>query len=457
MKTTLRDRLHGRLLMPLAYRMLGDRRFDYLHGLLERDTWSPQRVQEHQAQRLTELYRVCMAHNEYWREKFQEYGLNPGGADPLSELNKLPVLTKDELRANWRRMRSTHLADREVVHETSSGSTGMQVNVYQSRHYRQFHAAMEYRSRLWMGIAPGEPFLQIGAHGAQAHMKRKARVLRWFRMAAEQGTVIDAFHIDPQRTGALLRRVADHGRIVHVHGYTTSLVTVARLAQQMGLKWPSMKAVSSTAEQLFEQDRQLLQEAFGAPVYDRYGSREVQSISMQCPEGRHHIYTDCNVVEFLDLEGADDGSKAIVVTPLDNEAMPLFRYRNGDSASAVEGRCPCGRSLPLMTACLGRICNNFITPDGRIINGTYFLYYFYYQEGFKSYQFHQTTPQHIDLYVVPDGQLSGERRAYLERSCQKIRNDYDSQFEVDLHIVDQIPRTPGGKHLYTVSDVLKNV
>lgn len=449
-------RLRRSLLMPAAYRFLGDHRFRLLEQVLERDTWAPARIREHQAERLTSLYRLCREHNPYWRAKFEQHGLNPNGSDPFAELLKLPVLTKDELRANWRQMRSSHLPDREVIHETSSGSTGVPVNVYQSKRYRQLHAAMEYRSRLWMGVAPGEPFLQIGAHGAQAHMKFKTRILRRFRLLAEGGSVIDAFHIDPKHSGGLLRRAATRGKIVHVHGYTTSLVTIAKLSKCLDLTWPEMKAVSSTAEQLREKDRQMLGEAFGAPVYDRYGSREVQSISMQCSQGSYHIYADCNVVEFQQLEGADAGCHAIILTPLDNEAMPMFRYRNGDSASPVEGGCTCGRSLPRMTACKGRICNNFVTPDGRIINGTYFLYYFYYQEGFKSYQFHQTTPTHIDLYVVPEGQLSEERRAYLQRSCQKIREDYNSQFDVSLHVVASIPLTPGGKHLYTISDVLKS-
>ena len=110
-----------------------------------------------------------------------------------------------------------------------------------------------------------------------------------------------------------------------------------------------------------------------------------------------------------------------------------------------------------MTGCRGRVCNNFITPDGRIVNGTYFLYYFYYQEGFKSYQFHQTTADHIDLYVVPDGTLTQERRDYLAASCRKISEDYQSQFNVALHIVDSIPKRPGGKHLYTISDVLRHI
>ena len=196
---------------------------------------------------------------------------------------------------------------------------------------------------------------------------------------------------------------------------------------------------------------------FGAPVYDRYGSREVLSISMQCPQGGHHLYADVNIVEFAPVDEIGGSLSAIVVTPLDNEAMPLFRYRGGDEANPIDGACPCGRALPLMSGCRGRVCNNFITPDGRIVNGTYFLYYFYYQEGFQAYQFHQTTPSHIDLYVVPDGRLSKERRDYLERSCRKIREDFDSQFDVTLHIVDEIPRRPGGKQLYILSDVLKNI
>jgi phenylacetate-CoA ligase len=178
---------------------------------------------------------------------------------------------------------------------------------------------------------------------------------------------------------------------------------------------------------------------------------------MQCHKGNHHIFADANIVEFLPLTEADAGCDAIVVTPLENEAMPLFRYRNGDFASGVAGGCDCGRELPLMTACKGRICGNFLLRDGRLINSAYFMPYFFYQEGFVSYQCHQTAVDHIDLYVVPDVTFTQERHEYLTRCCRKMAQDFDNQFQVALHLVDEIPKTPGGKHLYTISDVLKNV
>lgn len=455
MSASAASRVRGGVVLPAAYALVRDARFAMLDAMLERDTWTAAQIREHQAERLTSLFRISREHNPYWAEKFSTFGVNPNSDDPFVELAKLPILTKDEIRANWKRMRSTHLPDSQVVRETSSGSTGMQINFYQSRHYRHMHAAMEYRSRVWMGVQPGEPYLSIQAHGA--HMTRKTRLFRGARAWLENGFILDAFHLDPAKMREQLIQ-ARKLKPVHVHGYATSCVTVAEFARDAGLTdWPSVRAVSTTSEQQTPEHRQKLGEIFDAQVYDRYGSREVLSISMQCPEGGHHIYEDANFVEFAPVSEVGGDLNAIVVTPLDNEAMPLFRYRGGDEAAPIDGACACGRVLPLMTGCRGRVCNNFITPDGRIVNGTYFLYYFYYQEGFKSYQFHQTTPENIDLYVVPDGTLSDERHEYLKQSCRKISEDYNSQFHVALHIVDSIPKRPGGKHLYIFSDVLRHI
>jgi phenylacetate-CoA ligase len=178
---------------------------------------------------------------------------------------------------------------------------------------------------------------------------------------------------------------------------------------------------------------------------------------MECQHGSHHQFADLNVLEFLPLDDADKNLQAVVVTPLENEAMPMFRYRNGDSARAVPGDCPCGRQLPLMSSCYGRICNNMLAPDGRLVNGTYFTDFLLYQEGFKAWQFHQTSITDIDLYVVPDGQVTDDGREHLKKCVDKIGHDFGGQFKVNVHIVTSIPRTSSGKHLYIFSDVLKNM
>ena len=446
----------GRVILPFVYKCLRDPRFKMVDELLERDTWSVEQIKEHQVKRLERLFRVGWEHNQYWRKKFEQYGVNHSSTDPFAELTKLPILTKDEIRNNFKQMHSTHLPMHKSSKVTSSGSTGRQVTVWHSQYYKQLHIAMDYRSLAWMGIQPGDPYLSISGHGA--HFSPKKRLLRFIRISIDSGFIIGAFNFDPKKTTRLLSLAHRHGPI-HVRGYPTIMATVARLSRDMGLDWPTVRAVSTTAEPLLEKDRRLLENVYGSKVYDKYGSSEVLSIAMQCREGSHHIYADLNYVEFVQVEDADEGYEAIIVTPLDNEAMPLFRYRNGDSASAVEGTCSCGNLYPLMTACNGRICNNFVTTDGRIINGTYFAWFFLNKngEGYKSFQFHQTSPEHIDLYVVPDGELLTERRRYLNLVCSRVESDFNTRFEVDLHIVDEIPHTPTGKHQYIFSDCLRNL
>jgi phenylacetate-CoA ligase len=444
----------GRVMLPLVYACIRDPRFKMMDELLARDEWSHDQIKAHQVRRLERLLQVGWEHNPYWRGKFERYGVNYRGADPYAELAKLPILTKDEVRANYEQMHSTHLPRQQSTKVTSSGSTSKQVTVWHSQYYKYLHIATDYRSLARMGVRPGDPSLSVVGH--TAHFPWQKLLLRRFRTLLDGAVVMDAFRVDTERARRSLCRAHRHG-CMHIRGYPTAMVGVAHLSQEMGLKWTTVKAVSTTAEPLLDKDRKLLESVYGAKVYDKYGSSEVLSIAMECNEGNHHIYADLNYVEFVQVEDADEGYEAIVVTPLDNEAMPLFRYRNGDSASAVKGTCSCGLASPLMTACTGRICNNFVTPDGRIVHGFYLLWFFVNHEGYRAYQFHQTTPEHIDLYVAPEGQLTAERRQYLYSICERVPRDIHSGLRVDLHIVNEIPRTPTGKHMYILSDCLSNL
>ena len=56
----------------------------------------------------------------------------------------------------------------------------------------------------------------------------------------------------------------------------------------------------------------------------------------------------------------------IVATGLLNDAMPLIRYRVGDYAAwAVNEKCPCGNSNPVIKNLEGRLDDYLLTSDGR--------------------------------------------------------------------------------------------
>lgn len=106
---------------------------------------------------------------------------------------------------------------------------------------------------------------------------------------------------------------------------------------------------------------------FGANVYNNYGPHEMEAIACECSEHKGlHQSIDSYVIEFVwDDRPASQGTLAeLVITDLDNYAMPLIRYKTGDLAEAGIFKCSCRRTLPLMKDIQGRKADLLKTDKG---------------------------------------------------------------------------------------------
>lgn len=115
--------------------------------------------------------------------------------------------------------------------------------------------------------------------------------------------------------------------------------------------------------------RQRIAEAFGCPVFDLYGCAEVPCIAMQCGAGNLHLLTHSAHVAFE--PDAACGPPRLIVTDLNNRAMPVLRFDTGDHGVPVDGPCPCGRGFPLMRR-VPATGTWFQTVEGRFIPGDAF-------------------------------------------------------------------------------------
>src|SRR5690606_33754784 len=140
-------------------------------------------------------------------------------------------------------------------------------------------------------------------------------------------------------------------------GYVSMLREVAR---ELDRPLTSLRAVQSSAETLTDEDRAIIEEGVGAPLYNRYGAREVGNIAHECDHHNGlHLEMEHSIVEIVDDAGrplTEPGAEGdVVVTSLTNGATPLIRYRLGDIARVGQRSCPCGRGSALLDAVLGRI------------------------------------------------------------------------------------------------------
>ena len=113
--------------------------------------------------------------------------------------------------------------------------------------------------------------------------------------------------------------------------------------------------------------RDRVEGAFGVPVDQSYGLREAGFVAFRCRAGRYHVQEEHVVVEIVDEKGklvAPGETGRLVVTPLNNRAMPLLRYDTGDLAIPADGPCPCGRTLQSFSGLVGRYRRFAQTPPG---------------------------------------------------------------------------------------------
>jgi phenylacetate-CoA ligase len=149
---------------------------------------------------------------------------------------------------------------------------------------------------------------------------------------------------------------------------------LAETARKMGVnpKEMGIKRMQCAGEPLPHATRKLLEETWGAEVYDHIGGTEPCAWAAMCRERNGlHIMEPFFLVEILDLGnskrevGRGELGRA-VVTPLGRHSFPLIRFNTNDVVRKGSGMCPCGRTSSIISEVVGR------ADDLRKIRGVLF-------------------------------------------------------------------------------------
>jgi phenylacetate-CoA ligase len=231
-------------------------------------------------------------------------------------------------------------------------------------------------------------------------------------------------------------------------GYASALVELAQYLRRCGLKsaYPT-NAVISAAETLDPTARVLIQDAFGVPVFNRYGSREMGLIAMEC--SRHGgLHIDCeNVhVELID-DPEGSGLQRIIVTRLNQFSMPFIRYDIGDLADGPVSMCECGRGYPVLRKVVGRVTEMIRFPTGGTVPGEIFPHLFK-GCGIASFRVVQSEDYSINIALV---RLSSQTPEQDRMIRQIITQHVPSSVPVAIRYVDSLDRSRAGKLLPVIS------
>ena len=388
----------------------------------------------------------------FYTNRFNQAGFSPTKMQSTDDLKALPLLSKSEIKQHLNEMTWSECPGGLQRYNTG-GSSGEPLIFYFDKRRQSWDKAARMMTHRWWGINIGEKELYLWGSPVEATRQDK---MKDFRDKLTNELLISAFDLSEASVGQIYTDIKRF-RPKCLFGYPSTIELFTQMAKKQDLDLHSLgvSMFFSTAELLYDHQRESISEAFGGiPVADCYGSREGGFVSHQCKEGRYHIIDPNYVVEFIQngspVSVGEDGE--IVLTHLDAWGMPLIRYQTGDVAQPGHGDCACGCGFATMDKIRGRTTDFVVTPDGRwqhALSVIYIVRDIVGVDEFKIIQ-HKLDDVEVMVKILPElFPMNGD--SMIIEGIQKRMGD---TVNVKVNHVEFIARDASGKHRYVVSKVV---
>jgi phenylacetate-CoA ligase len=416
---------------------------------LQRTQWlSSDELEALQLEKLQQLVIHAYDHVPFYQQLYQNAGVEPQDIKSLNDFAALPFLTREDVRHNLDALVAENWRKDDLFPNETGGSTGEPVRFYLEDAFWWWNAANVFRVRGWHGVREGSKIAWIW--GARQDLPGESWRRR-LRAALMQERYLNAFDLSETTMGDFASLLVDWEPHI-VKGYASALSLFARYLQQRGITGIRPRYVEATSEKLSAPQRELLEDTFACSVADHYSCREMGTLAYQCQAGGFHICADVRHVELVSGDKTVQAGQLgeVVVTSLNQYAMPFIRYKNGDMAIKTPQTCRCRRELPLLAEVVGRTNDYLVAADERFVHSEFFAYLFRTEQDLIRYQVYQPDKDHLQVRLVcahdvGEGWLNAIRRA--------IHDHFGPTTSISLQMVDQIPLTAAGKHRYVISDV----
>ncbi|HPA63234.1 MAG TPA: phenylacetate--CoA ligase [Spirochaetota bacterium] len=299
----------------------------------------------------------------FYKKQFSDNNIDITKINSLSDLKKLPFTTKSDLRVSY--PDGMCAVDRNIIvrMHASSGTTGKSTVIFYTRKDIEEWSSLVARGLYSSGIRPEDVFQNMMGYG-----------LFTGGLGLHYGAEKLGCMIIPSATGNSLKQIQliQDFKTTAVHITPSYALHLADVINGEGINPADLgirKAVLG-AEPYSEATRDKIQEIYGLKAYNNYGLSEMNGpgVAFECEElGGMHIWEDFYIPEIINPETGEnlpDGETGeLVITHINREAMPIFRYRTRDLTRIIPEPCPCGRTHKRIDRMKGR------TDDMLIISG----------------------------------------------------------------------------------------
>ena len=384
----------------------------------------------------------------FYRAKLLAAGIAPDDVRTREDIGRLPTTTKEDVQESLDALIAGNYRGRPLIKDKTGGSTGSPMVFYYDHDRRDSREAATIRHDRWTGWDIGEKLALVW--GAPRDIAGGSRVRRFRDWTLDRSITLDASAIDESRMRGFCDQLQQY-QPAFVLAYANTLALFARFVRDAGLQPMRPRAIICSGEVLTPESRAIIESTFGCRVFNRYGSREFAVIASECAahEGLHINAENLLVEVLVDGVPSASGDGEIVITDLENYAMPLIRYRTRDMGRLGVSACSCGRGLPLLHLTGGRTTDFLTAVNGQKVSGIVLSTYGITDiAGIRQIQIVQERLESVRVRVVKGPAWSDES---LRTLAARVRSFLGETMALEIEFADHIPLEASGKYRFSIS------
>lgn len=321
----LREAFLLHVVFPLGELVKGTCATKWYKRISKMGQWTVSEIEGWQDRQLQEFVRHAYEHTVYYRRLFDGLAINVDDIRSRRDLERLPVITKDIINANYNDLIPDNLPSFKHRLCRSGGTTGVPVQYNCDEDVWGYVTAAKLYYWKKAGYRFGDPFI---AFGSASLFSRKPSLARRLYDLIRNEHPLNCVDLTDEKCQQYCEYIKKR-RIRFIYGYAAAIYILACFIKKNRIGMDGIKGVFTTSENLTDWYRSVIEEAFQCKVMDCYGARDAGITAYEAGPGSYCIGYN-TIVEIGDAIG--DGVGSVISTNFLNYSFPLIRYRFGDEA-----------------------------------------------------------------------------------------------------------------------------
>lgn len=403
-------------------------------------------IKEYQKNELIKLLDECYLYSEYYNTQFKEKGieLQEIHDNPYKVLYSLPILSKEIRKSEVETIKNNNPKRKVISVDYTSGTTGTPTKTYSDKYTNAMSFALWNRFHYSIDLNKQDKNIRFSGNLITDPKRNKPPF--WVYNKTDNQLLMSVYNLKEENFKSYVDKIIQF-KPVYLDGFPSSICLLAEYINKNEIKLAFQpKLICTTAETLFEYQRNQIEKAFKCKVFNQYASSEGSPFITECRYGKMHIEEDSGVFEFLDdndqpVEPGQIGR--MVITSLRNWKTPLIRYDILDYVKLASDNeeCKCGSPFKFVENVYGRANDMLWTFEKGYVSGgvASALKKF---NGIKQVQIVQKNPKTLYIHIIKDSQYEASNE---EKIIKNLKDRLGDKIEIHFVYVNQIEHNKTGK------------